>query len=32
MIIITLSDILFWVVLVITVIIAIVCSRGGDDK
>ena len=32
MIIITLSDILFWVILAITVIIAIVGSKDGDDK
>ena len=32
MIIITLSDIFFWVILAITVIIAIVCGKDGDDK
>lgn len=32
MIIITLSDILFWVILAIIVIIAIVCGKDGDDK
>ena len=32
MIIITLSDIFFWVILTITVIIAIVCGRDGDDE